>query len=784
MYPNKRRNGEISTGENISSSNESVYYDTNITVSIPIDSGAHGRPAVFSDTRVSKLLPQTDKYTVALVRGNITTDNFPLFIPLLRPSTLGNPNPVIENGQAIWETSLQPGLALTWTGPVYAEGAAGTSVLPAIDRTIASWPTYGNIYVYTNNQHFTPLDLGAVSTWPDVLSATAATRLTTLFSAAGISITVAVSGTNNQFYTFANAASVPYYLDFSMPPSFQQHNQGGAASSKAGLLQACKLLGFIPGQVFIVPTGGVATAAPRPFQMGLRATLNLYSYKNVRWVPEDTGVAFPTATEVGAGYRGTYFDCFTYEHFLNECVNPTFRRLIYDQWENTPVFGVTPQPFVERSLQRQLSTLCQANCAASGAWSPSTFYTLGQSVHYNGYAYYCQEANVNVVPSVNNVLNPAWVDAGPSIIRSWSPNASYAIGDLVTYAPARPTYWICSIAHGPSTTFDQTNFAGSAPVNLTSQNSLVVRHNIPAIGTLPPTITFNPSTQLFVLNLDSYGFGGTSATNVDDGYFGFIDDSLFPQNLSRQLLNATLNDQARDSWGVTGTNITTPAYTTFRHPPIVYDERMVVEADDYFNQLFGNWPTLRLNYVEPKTTVVTSYVRYNLQASNAGLTVPTPLPLLNPTVATTGYLPLTRIAGNQPYLYTFAQQYPSIGLAWNPIDTIVISTGNVPSVPDQTTPPLVISDNPTRQESNQNTKNILAEFVVNPDGSTQPGQQYRNEIVFEPQTLNRVDLIRGVSFNNFDYKVEMRMKVSQLDRPVLLSNGGSVNIRWHFQLKE
>jgi hypothetical protein len=135
-------------------------------------------------------------------------------------------------------------------------------------------------------------------------------------------------------------------------------------------------------------------------------------------------------------------------------------------------------------------------------------------------------------------------------------------------------------------------------------------------------------------------------------------------------------------------------------------------------------------------------------------------------------------------LYTFAQQYPSVGLAWNPIDTIVVSTGNVPSVPDQTTPQFVISDAPTRQESNQNTKNILAEFVVKSSGSAQSGQEYRNQIIFEPQTLNRVDLIRGVNFNNFDYKVEMRMKVSQLDRLVLISNGGSVNIRWHFQLKE
>jgi hypothetical protein len=781
MYPNKRRNGEISTGENISSSNESVYYDTNITVSIPVDSGAHGRPAVFSDTRVLKLIPQTDKYTVALVRGNITTDNFPLFIPLLRPSTPGAPNPVIENGQALWETAVQPGLALTWTGPVYAEGAAGTNVLPAIDSAIASWPTYGYIYVYTNNQHFAPLNLGAVSSWPDVLAATAATRLNALFTAAGISLSVAISGVNNQFYTFTNSATVAYNLDFSLPPSFQQLNQGGVPSSKAGILQACKLLGFIPGQVFTVAVGAT-TPAPRPFQMGLRTTLNLYSYKNVRWTPEDTGVASPSSQEVASGYLGSYFDCYSYEHFLNECVNPTFRRCIYDQWETTAVPGVALQSFAELSLQRQLSTLCQSNCSATQPWSNTTLYTPGQSVHFEGRAYYCVDTNVNISPTRGSgEVNPDWVDAGPSIIRSWSPNASYAVGDLVTYAVSRPTYYICGTAHGPSPTFSFVNFITAT--NMTSNATIAIRHNIPAIGSLPPTITFNPSSQLFVLNLDSYGSGGTGATNVDDGYFGFIDDSLFPQNLSRQLLNAALNDQARDSWGMTGTNISTPAYTSFRHPNIVYDERIVVEADDYFNQLFGNWPTIRLTYIDPRTSVVTSYVRYNPQAATAGLTVPTPLPLLNPTVATTGYLPLTRVAGNQPYLYTFTQQYPSVGLAWNPIDTIVVSTGNVPSVPDQTVPPFVISDTVSSRDSNQSTRNILGEFVVKSSGTVMSGQEYRNQIIFEPQHVNRVDLIRGVSFNNFDFKVEMRMKVSQLIRTVFLSHGGSVNIRWHFELK-
>lgn len=785
-------NPQISTGRVITNSNESIYYDTNLTVAISNDSGVtpegvHGRFARFSDTRSRTLIPETGQYTLSLVRGSITTDSFPLFVPLLRPSTPGTPNPVLENGSYEWETTLQPGLALTWTGPVYAEALTGTGVLPSVDVSVASWPTYGFISVYSNTGVTTSINLGAISSRPDVLVATAASRLTTAFSAAGIPIAVSYSG---QFYSFVNSsATITYYLDFSFPSSFAQSNQGGAVLPKAGLVQACKLLGFIPGQVFVVPTTSVITYAPRPFQMGFRTTLDLYSYKNVRWTPEDTSATPPGNGDDISRFEGTYFDCYTYEHLLNECINPTFKRLIYDEWDATITPGVTPTPLTEQCLQRQLTILTRANCNAVTFWSASTSYSVGSSVIFEGYAYYCQRAVVAgasvLEPTTNGVLNPDWVSCGPAIMSTWSPLQSYVVGDVVTYAFgfSRPALYICAVNSGPSATFSTFTFPVGSSVNMTTSASLAISPNIPAIGTIAPTIAFNPDTQLFTLNLDSYGFGGTSATNAYDGYYGY-DDSPSPISISQQIANSSLNDQARDSWGVTGTNITSPAYSTFRHPGgIVYDERMVVESDDYFNQLFGNWPMLRLNYIDPKTSLVTSYVRYTLQASNAGLTIPTPLPLVNPTVSTTGYLPLTRIAGNQPFLYAFPQNYPSIGLMWNPIDTIVITTNGVPCVSNQTVPPKVLGDINQGQNISGNSRNIIAEFVVR-DGNVHAGQEYRNQIVYEPNFETRIDLLRGpANFNTFDFEVFMRMKSTQLARRVTLSNGGSLNFRWHFQLK-
>jgi hypothetical protein len=824
MYSTGKRGlteGNISTGQSMVTGGGTVHYDTNLTVGISTDSGVtaqgtHGRFAIFSDTRTRPLVPDTSKFTLSLVRGNVTTDNFPLFVPLLRPSSAAFPNPVIENGASYWETTMQPGLAMTWTGPVYSQSGVN-GITNSADNDVASWPTYGYLPVYCSpslnsnpNQTNVPkvIDLGAISSNPDCMLINVVARLTTAINAllGNTFVTVASSA---GYLTFTSVLTSTMYLDFTMPSSYEQSSLSPlntTQASKQGILQTCKLLGFIPGQVLALPPN-VTITAPRPFQLAFRTTLNLFSYKNVRWTPEDTSVVTPTASEVASGYLGTYFDCYTYQHLLNQCVNPTFQRLIFDEWDGSNT------PYIDQCLQRQLYNACYANCNALLQWSEQTSYGAGPTfpVVYKGRAYYPQTANINVCPILSlGVVNPTWVDCGPSILNSFVLGVVYNVGDVVTYntGASNISYYSCATTTNGTQVPGIANWSARIAVNAGSLTAL--QYNYPAIGTLSPTITYNPSTSLFVLNLDSYGFGGTQSTNVYEGYAGVLDDTRFTSTLLQQSLNSTLNDQARDSWGLTGTISSSPTYTTFRHPGVIYDERFVIEADDYFNQLFGNWPTLRLTYIDPRTSVVTSYVRYGPQAANAGLAVPLPLPLVNPTVANTGYLPFTRVAGNQPFIYTFPQDYASVGLMWNPIDTIVITSGDIPVLDDQILPPCVLGDNgvaigsietpvynpnnPTGQSSflignggggqstNAATLKIIGEFIVN-TGAMQTGQEYRNQIVFEPQTIIPMDLQHGVTFNKFSYQAWMRMKSTQLLRPVTLSNGGSLNMRWRFDRK-
>lgn len=774
----------------------SVHYDTNVVCKTTYDSGvtqngAHGRFAKFSDTRTQPLVKNTDNYTLALVRASIKTDEIPLFVA--RPSAL-----ITENGVQQWECTAQPGLSCTWTGPVYSPNFRSVGVPPNTDWLYAAWPNYGWIPWYfvstsPDTMNGFPITSGAINLATlgissDTLATTVASRLSTALSnATGFTITVtsptlSPSVSMTQQYSVINGSSYnTLYLDFSLPVGTTQTVTSGA--SKEGILQACKLLGFVPGQVFSVAPGATVLA-PRAYQLGFRSTLNMSTYKTARWVPEDTGVNVPTVSDVTDNAFTTYFDCYSYEHFLNQVINPTLQRCIFDEYDANVVTD-------NQCLTRQLKNLINANCIAFNQWAPGS-YSVGSSVVYQGVAYLCQIAtssSSDIPPDSTN-----WISCGASYCNSYQMGKNgYLAGDVVTYtyfsgASAIMVYFVASTTTtGPPPQSQVSSANGWTP----SQSYFVLNGTstppmLASIGTAAPFISFNSSTNLFTLNFDSYGFGGTIAANVDDGYYGYVDDTLNTQHYTS---NSALNDIARDSWGVTGTNqLTTQPYTVARRPFASFDERMYLEVDDYFHQLFGNWPCLRLNYFDARTQLTTSYIRYIPQAAVAGLNVAVPLPLTSTAVSTAGlaatYLPYGRIGGTVPYLYMYAQDYPSIGLRWNCVDAIVVATGNVPVEPDQVAPPYVLNDagQPSAVQTNGNTLKILAELNIKPLANMQTGQEFRNEILFDPTTPVLMALQSGRTFNQFDYQLFLRT-TDGVYRPLSLSNGGSANLRWVFQLK-
>ena len=778
----------------------SVHYDTNVVCKTTFDNGvtangSHGRYAKFSDTRTRPIVGNTDDYTLALVRASVTTNEIPLFVA--KPSAL-----VVENGVPLWECTAQPGISLAWTGPVYTTNSTTVGPQANVDWLYAAYPSSGFIPYYTvcTVPGATPtvpqikygvIDLSTAGVSNDTLATVVASRLTTLLSAAaGFTVTVtsptaSPSAAMTQQYSIANAsATMSLYLDFSFPPSYAKNRfvYTNVNPSKAGVLQACKLLGFVPGQVFVAPAA-TTTLLPRAYQLAFRSTLDLYCYKTARWVPEDTAAAIPSQSDINSNAYTTYFDCYSYQHFIQQVINPTFQRCIYDPFDFS---GAQTAVLTEQSLQRQLEVSCYANCASVSAWSASTAYVATQAAVSGGISYVCIVANAGNPPSTSPLY---WQSCGAAVNYSFQDGkVGYLVGDVVTISNGTNTYYATATGTttGPPPTSASSANGWTSVLGFANNGDLTqIQAQIPVIATQTPTVTFNSSTFLFTMNLDSYGFGGTSYANADDGFYGVLDDPQFPQSKTQQYVNQSLNDIARDSWGVTGTNtLTTLPYVVARHPGVSFDERLTIEVDDYFHQLFGNWPCLRLNYFDPNTGLTTSYIRYTFQAANAGLSVQTPLPLTATTPGSVGlsstYLPYGRLGGTVAYIYTFPQDYSSIGLLWNPVDAIIVATGNVPIEPDQTVPAYFLDDfgQPTNVQTNGNTIKILAELNVKPLANMQSGQEFRSEVLFDPTTPVYMDLQSGRIFNQFDFQLFLRMKGTQTYRPLSLSNGGCANLRW------
>jgi hypothetical protein len=137
------------------------------------------------------------------------------------------------------------------------------------------------------------------------------------------------------------------------------------------------------------------------------------------------------------------------------------------------------------------------------------------------------------------------------------------------------------------------------------------------------------------------------------------------------------------------------------------------------------------------------------------------------------------------YIYTFEQDYPSIGNMWNPFDAIVIQTSEVPVQADYTTPLYQLDDAglPSTLQTNGNTLKIIADMPIRAQSITAVGQQYRAEIVFEPPSPVLIELQSGRAFNQFDFSLFLRVKETNELRPLSLSDGGSAYFRWAFSRK-
>jgi hypothetical protein len=111
----------------------------------------------------------------------------------------------------------------------------------------------------------------------------------------------------------------------------------------------------------------------------------------------------------------------------------------------------------------------------------------------------------------------------------------------------------------------------------------------------------------------------------------------------------------------------------------------------------------------------------------------------------------------------------------------------VPTVPPPPTnpgnnfqPATVVSTAATASQVAGNTLKLLAEFVVRPSVQS-VGQEYRTSIVYEPNSPLYMNMTPSSNFDTVDYQLLWRRKSTQTYIPVIISNGGAVNVKFEFE---
>ena len=181
----------------------------------------------------------------------------------------------------------------------------------------------------------------------------------------------------------------------------------------------------------------------------------------------------------------------------------------------------------------------------------------------------------------------------------------------------------------------------------------------PGITTTAPIMTYSPSSGLFSMLLDTYGFGNLQGCGFKYGSQGYTNGYAFSTQTAA---------------------VATPPVSPFfnRNSYGTFDENLFVVSDSNFQNLFANFPQ---TYVGSDTTSKYSYVwsnPINPTLTPIVLSAPSTLPVQQPlTVATSGAQGTLTVAGTIFY-WQITQDYSSTESAWTPIDSIVMTTQFIP----------------------------------------------------------------------------------------------------------
>ena len=245
----------------------------------------------------------------------------------------------------------------------------------------------------------------------------------------------------------------------------------------------------------------------------------------------------------------------------------------------------------------------------------------------------------------------------------------------------------------------------------------------PAIITEPPVLVYNPSSNLFTINGDTYGFGGADARSFGTGAAG--------------------NEEAMTLWFNTNTF---GLFSNFNNTYLGDEANGQVNAIVFQNKLGTNI------YFSQSPTMI------------AG---PPPTP---------------QFTGKS--YYQEVQDYESTSSLWSPITALVFTSTLIPVYPEQVGEPLVYgegNDNTNNNNSTSAFQPIVTDIALPLDNAA----NYRGFIEYVPSAEYRMSAFTSSrqELRNIDVQVFWKARLDNNLYPLRMFNLSSVSIKMMFRKK-
>jgi hypothetical protein len=511
-------------------------------------------------------------------------------------------------------------------------------------------------------------------------------------------------------------------------------------------LSFMRSLGFIPTDDIPIKKPTYPPTASVPINTWTRAfqvAWDFSAYRNLTWVPQDTMSPKPQAPIYVQDFgfdngSSTYYNVYEFNKFLNDCVNPSMERCINDTTYEVPsldALSLNNQLALAFNAYKGLLTSAQSNYV----WSSTETYNLGDVVVKSdtnqAWVFMCAvEQTTTILPSTPT-SNRFWYFLGLSPNSSYiTPIQEYELALTETNLNGFKLMTAKVLQSNPNIYYPDITIAYVPTTPGIPNPSSTQIIDIPEFRTVAPIFHYNELTLLSSIKYDGYSFG---TTNVNHTGLSSKQIALYNYN--------------RLSWGFQG----------YEHA----DEWMTFESNTSFKFLLDNFPSYCTSYEDTLAELRAGGVQYPMVSywvwDNTSSVDPRREPI--------------------PF-YEIYQTSESLSSCMSPVQSIVVVSDNIPVLEELASPVNYLVDSESSSFTNSSatiglTQKIIGEFTL---PSFAPYNS-RSIINFDSDELKFYSLLDTKLFKQLEYSLYYRHRIAQQLVPLIISNYGSVNIKFVFR---